>query len=126
MAKLAQPEPVGSGNIPKPPKRAPAQRHWVANPLSHGDSARSVVWPHARLAGRISGPGEPPLTDSVLWKKFKRSILFWRGTEDVVQVSVFRPPTLTSGQPPRFPFTCIRRKPRTAFIRCAAPSTTTR
>lgn len=99
MAKLAQPEPVGSGNVPKPPKRDP--RKGIGSPIHYHTET-----PPDPSSGLMPGlpeasldPGEPPLTDSVLWKKFKRSILFWKGTQDVVQVSVFGPPTLTSGQP---------------------------
>jgi hypothetical protein len=45
-------------------------------------------------------PGEPPpASDSVMWKRVKRNLLFWRAATDVVQVSVFGPPTLVTGQP---------------------------
>jgi len=38
-----------------------------------------------------------PLTDSVRWKKLKRSLLFWKAATDVIQVSVYGPAAIVPG-----------------------------
>jgi len=98
MTKLAQPEVPGAGNEPKPPKSDPrktvgAPIHYHTETPPNSSSGLQPGLPDT------PGPGEPPLTDSVLWKKFKRSVLFWRASKEVVQVSIFGPPTLIPGQP---------------------------
>lgn len=99
MAKLAVPESPGAGEIPKPKKRDP--RTSVGSPIHYHTETpadpSSALQP--ALPGEPPAPGEPPLTDSVLWKKLKRNILFWRASQEIVQVSVFGPPSLTPGQP---------------------------
>jgi serine/threonine kinase PknH len=99
MAKLAQPEPAGAGDVPKPKKRDP--RTSVGSPIYYHTETppdpSSGFQPG--LPEEPPAPGEPPLTDSVLWKKLKRSVLFWRASQEVVQVSVFGPPSLAPGQP---------------------------
>jgi len=94
MAKLAQPD---ADALPRP-KSDP--RKTAASPIHYHTETppqpSSGIQPGLPEPG---DPGEPPLTDSVLWKKVKRNILFWRATREVVQVSVFGPPNLTPGQP---------------------------
>src|SRR5205807_608554 len=45
-----------------------------------------------------SRPDAPPPPNSVLWKKVKRNLLFWKATNDAVRVSVFGPAAVTPGQ----------------------------
>ena len=99
MAQLAQPQTASTGTTPKPAKRDP--RSSVCSPIRYHTET-----PPAPSSGIKPGlteeppqPAEPPMTDSVLWKKLKRNFLFWRSAPEVVQVSLFGPPTLTPGQP---------------------------
>jgi len=98
MAKLVQPDPTGAEDPPKPKKRDPRT---VGSPIHY--HTETPADPSSGLQPGLPEepplPGEPPLTDSVLWKKFKRNVLFWRASQEVVQVSVFGPPSLAPGQP---------------------------
>jgi serine/threonine kinase PknH len=93
MAKLAQPdaEPARPRSDPRKTAASPIQYHTETPPDPSSGLQAALPEP--------ADPGEPPLTDSVLWKKLKRNILFWRATREVVQVSVFGPPNITPGQP---------------------------
>ena len=97
MAKLAPADAPNPGVLPRtksdPRKTAvsPIQYHTETPPDPSSGIGPGLAEP--------ADPGDPPLTDSVLWKKLKRNILFWRATREVVQVSVFGPPSLTPGQP---------------------------
>ena len=95
MAKLAPPD---AETLPRPAKSDP--RKTAVSPIQY--HTETPPCPSSGIQPGLpepADPGEPPLTDSVLWKKVKRSILFWRATREVVQVSVFGPPNLTPGQP---------------------------
>jgi serine/threonine protein kinase len=106
MSKLALNDPFGQENAPKTPKPAkpgkPSDpRSSVGAPVQYHTEA-----PEDPSSGPRPGlpvapePGEPPpSTDSMLWKKLKRNLMFWKAPTDVVQVSVFGPPSLTPGQP---------------------------
>ena len=102
MAKLSVNEPVGTEDAPKPPKlpkkndprtSVGAPFHYHTEPAPDPSTGQHPGIPDA------PDPGEPPASDSVMWKRVKRNLLFWRAATDVVQVSVFGPPTLTTGQP---------------------------
>lgn len=99
MAKLADPAATGAGDPPKPVKKSDP-RKTVGSPFHYHveTPANPSTGLQPALPEAPPEPGEPPLTDSVLWKKLKRNILFWRAATEVVQVSVFGPPTLTPGQ----------------------------
>jgi serine/threonine protein kinase len=97
MAKTASPDAPDPGVLPRP-KSDP--RKTAASPIQY--HTETPPFPSSGIQPGLpepADPGEPPLTDSVLWKKLKRNILFWRATREVVQVSVFGPPNITSGQP---------------------------
>ncbi len=95
---MAKPALTDAGVLPRPAKSDP--RKTAVSPIQYHTETppcpSSGIQPGLPEA---ADPGEPPLTDSVLWKKVKRSILFWRATREVVQVSVFGPPNLVPGQP---------------------------
>jgi serine/threonine kinase PknH len=59
-----------------------------------------VQWHPAEGPDDTPEPEQPnrPSTDSVLWKKVKRNLLFWQAPTDLVQVSVFGPTALVPGQ----------------------------
>src|SRR5207249_3494578 len=59
-----------------------------------------VHWHTAGQPGEApppAGPNDPPPTPSVLWKRLKRNLLFWKAPTDVVQASVFGPVGMTPG-----------------------------
>ena len=106
MAKLAMTDPFNSGNAPTPPKPPkppkPADpRSTVGAPVHYHTEPPPDPSTGSRPGLPIDPePSEPPpLTDSVLWKKLKQNLMFWRPPTDVVQVSVFGPQSLTPGQP---------------------------
>jgi hypothetical protein len=105
MSKLALNDPFGQENAPKTPKPAkpgkPSDpRASVGAPVQYHTEAPEDPSSGPRPGLPVSPePGEPPpSTDSVLWKKLKRNLMFWKAPTDVVQVSVFGPPSLTPGQ----------------------------
>jgi serine/threonine protein kinase len=101
MAKLTAGGPVGAEDAPKPPKppkkndprtSVGAPFHYHTEPPADPSTGQHPGLPET------PDPGEPPVSDSVMWKRVKRNLLFWRPATDVVQVSVFGPSTLPSGQ----------------------------
>jgi hypothetical protein len=59
-----------------------------------------VLWHTAAGPDEGPDPHRPngPPSSSVLWKKVKRSLLFWQAATDPVQVSVFAPTAVAPGQ----------------------------
>jgi hypothetical protein len=103
MAKSSLHDPFDGNGLPlPPPPRLPA------TPVVKVDPRLSlptpVQWHTASDATPLPGPavipqaGEPPPSNSALWRKLKRNLLFWQAATDVVSVSVFGPPALTPGQ----------------------------
>lgn len=91
MAKLVHADPFAARNGTTP---SPDTRAKVAPPVHYHTEQAEAEGP---LAVEIE-PDEFPVTESALWKKLKRNLLFWQATRDVVQVSVFGPPAITPGQ----------------------------
>ncbi len=83
-------EPDEPDEPDEPPRPAPDPRL----------TARAPVQWHATEPPAPGGgaPDDAPPARSVLWKKVKRNVLFWKAATDVVQVSVFGPVAVLPGQ----------------------------
>src|SRR5262245_58333037 len=93
MGKLVYPDPFAVTNGPAPP--AKDARAKVAPPVQyHTDD------PDGPLAEEIE-PADCPVNGSALWRRLRRTLLFWRAVRDVVQVSVFGPAVVAPGQSAR-------------------------
>jgi len=89
-------------NMPSP--TSPDPRKGVGSPVVYQTDPAAAL-------DQLSGPrkltktpppppesGERPMTDSFLWRKLKSTLLFWRASRDVVQVSVYGPASIRPGQ----------------------------
>jgi serine/threonine protein kinase len=83
--------------LPVPQNRKPGPRNGVTTPVHYHTETAEEAEEAAQSSGRDSG--ERPITDSVLWKKVKRSLLFWQAPLDVIRVSVYGPASVAPGQP---------------------------
>ncbi len=97
----------GTPTMAKSTQSAPPDpRKGLGSPVHYHTGNADTPDPLAGLAPLlppppVCDPEEPPVTDSSLWKRVKRSLFFWQMPTDVVQVSVFGPETVTPGQPTR-------------------------
>lgn len=73
-----------------PPRRAPDPRLTARAPVQWHTAGAAA---HERAAADDAPPAR-----SVLWKKVKRNVLFWKAATDAVQVSVFGPVAVLPGQ----------------------------
>lgn len=99
MAKLAVNNPTGTDSVPKPAKKRDPRTSVGAPFHYHTETPPDPSSGLQPGLPEVSDLGEPPATDSQMWKRLKRNLLFWKAPTDIVQVSVFGPPTLTTGQP---------------------------
>jgi serine/threonine protein kinase len=79
----------------EPPRPTSDPRSGLVTPVHyHTESPSDAAQPQLPEAVE-----ERTNDDSVLWKKLKRSLLFWQAPMEVVQVSVYGPAAVTPGQP---------------------------
>ncbi|HEV3386718.1 MAG TPA: serine/threonine-protein kinase [Gemmata sp.] len=103
MAEIQWPDPFDRANDPARFPRAktpPDPRKGVSTPVHyHTESSEGNIGvsDSGQVAAQPSS-GER-VADSVLWKKVKRSLLFWQAPQDNLRVSVFGPLSVSSGQP---------------------------
>jgi serine/threonine kinase PknH len=100
MSKPVWPDPfAGSNGSTMPPK--------TRTPVDPRKGAYTPVHYHTETVDEEAGLSDPgqtatsddrPVTDSVLWKKVKRNLLFWQKPMDVLRVSVFGPASIAPGQ----------------------------
>lgn len=91
MAKLATPDTrPAKASDPRLTVGAPIHYH-TETPPDPSSGIQPGLPPVPEL-------GEPPATDTHLWRRLKRNVLFWKPATDVAQVSVFGPSSLTPGQ----------------------------
>jgi serine/threonine protein kinase len=103
MAEIQWPDPFDRANdaarlpktrTPPDPRKGvstPVHYHTESSEDAHGTSAAS------QAAGQPSSVER--IVDSVLWKKVKRSLLFWQAPQDNLRVSIFGPLSVMPGQP---------------------------
>lgn len=97
MAQLIHPDPFsGRNGTQSPPVIDPRAK--VAIPVRYYTHAQDDS--DEPLAQELDSDEFPP-AGSVLWKKLRRSLMFWQAARDVVQVSVFGPPAVVPGQSAR-------------------------
>jgi serine/threonine protein kinase len=83
LSSLTEP---GKSKVPPPPDprlTPPTPVQWHSTEEQDGES---------------SGSMDKPPANSLMWKKLRRNVLFWRASTDPVQVSVFGPLKATPGQ----------------------------
>lgn len=95
VAGLPAPTPTPLPVEPVRPPRAPDPRLTMPTPVQY----------HTAEADPPSGETPPKSDDppggSVLWKRLRRKVLFWKAPTDPVQVSVFGPVALAPGESAR-------------------------
>lgn len=99
-APAPQPAPVEPPDSVDEPGALPTIPHALDPRLS---APTPVLWhpPERELAPEPepeAPAARPPKSDSALWKKVKRNLLFWQPVTDSVQVSVFGPAAVAPGQ----------------------------
>jgi serine/threonine protein kinase len=94
-APHTSPAPEGPIMAKSPPQAPPDPRRTVAAPVHYHTPDPEPGLPDAEP---LAEPEEPPVTESALWKKLKRNLMFWQKPTDVVQVSVFGPQSVTPGR----------------------------
>src|SRR5204863_6776661 len=94
-ASLKSPAPEGPIMAKSPPQAPPDPRRGVASPVQY-HTAEPDTRPGPPPLPEAE-PEEPPVTESALWKKLKRNLMFWQKPTDVIQVSVFGPPAIVPG-----------------------------
>lgn len=104
MAKPMWPDPFEGTNgqvMPPQTRTPPDPRKGVYTPVHYhtqtADETTDSV--DSSQTGELSESDDRPVTDSVLWRKVKRNLLFWQKPTDVVRVSVFGPASVAPGQP---------------------------
>jgi serine/threonine-protein kinase len=89
------------------PSNSPDPRLEVGTPIHYQTEATRDADASSSLESMTPPPLETPelddrpVTESALWKKLKRNLLFWQAPTDVVQVSVFGSLAIAPGQPTR-------------------------
>jgi hypothetical protein len=68
----------------------------VSTPVHYHTETADEAASHS--ANATANADEQTLSDSVLWKKLKRNLLFWQRPTDALRVSVFGPPSIAPGQ----------------------------
>lgn len=96
--------PTPESPAPDGPIMAKPPRVGTSDPR-HGVETPFLYHTHTPPASAALPPSAPPSPDadrppeeSVLWRRVRRNLLFWRAPTDVVQVSVFGPPAVTPGE----------------------------
>lgn len=100
MAELYRPDsPDRSSSLAPSKPRAPLDpRKGVSTPyqyLTDKNAPESTTQPNLK---NPAGVDESSGSDSELWKKVKRSLLFWQSPMDSIQVSVYGPASVAPGQ----------------------------
>ncbi|HEV3438109.1 MAG TPA: serine/threonine-protein kinase [Gemmata sp.] len=101
MSKPVWPDPfAGSNGSTMPPKtRTTADpRKGLYTPVHYHTETADEVAEIASPGQIATSSDDRPVTDSVLWKKVKRNLLFWQKPMDVLRVSVFGPASVAPGQ----------------------------
>ena len=104
VAKPLNSEPPGGSKSQVPdskPAPPPDPRKGISTPVHyHTETAEPALAP-TRPGATIAQPaGEVrEASDSALWNKVKRSLLFWQTPRDRIQVSIFGPASFVPGQP---------------------------
>jgi serine/threonine protein kinase len=101
MAKPHWSDPFeGKPGTLTPPKPRPVTdpRKGVSTPVHYHTEAGQETGRRDPASG-ASVEDDRPVTDSLLWKKVKRNLLFWQKPMDIIQVSIFGPAVVAPGQP---------------------------
>jgi serine/threonine protein kinase len=103
MAEIKWPDPFDRANDPARlvnTKTPPDPRKGVSTPVHyHTETVEEANGAHGSGAATANSEASDRVADSVLWKKVKRSLLFWQAPQDILRVSVFGPLSVTPGQP---------------------------